>query len=171
MTDGRTFPLAKMCPVIWMLTGGLLLLPVIFFATVVFARSPLALPGALIVAVYAWTWLRMRPTRFVVSPDALEVVWPWKRRRIPRAEIASVRLIDAPGLRREVGFATRVGVGGLWGGFGWLWSWRRGIVQMYISRTDGFVWIETKSGRPWFITPAEPEDFVRALSQFASAAR
>jgi len=165
MAESRTFPLANMCAVIWMLTVGLLLLPVSFFALVVFAGAPLAIPGALVAAVYAWTWFRMRPTCFVVRPDALEVIWPAKRVRIPRAEIASVREIDAAALRREVGFATRIGVGGLWGGFGWLWSWRRGIVQMYISRTDGFVWIETKSGsRPWFITPAEPASFVRALS-------
>jgi hypothetical protein len=35
---------------------------------------------------------------------------------------------------------------------------------MYISRTDGFVWIERVSGRPWLITPEQPEAFVRALS-------
>jgi hypothetical protein len=58
----------------------------------------------------------------------------------------------------------RVGAGGLWGGFGWLWTQRRGIVQMYISRTDGFVWIERIGDRPWLITPDEPEKFVRALS-------
>ena len=58
----------------------------------------------------------------------------------------------------------RVGAGGLWGGFGWLWTQRRGIVQMYISRTDGFVWIERVGDRPWLITPAQPSAFVRALS-------
>jgi hypothetical protein len=69
---GTVFPLARMCPLIGMLTVGLLLLPVLFFAAVVFGGSPLAIPGLLIVATYAWIWLRMRPTRFVVSPDALE---------------------------------------------------------------------------------------------------
>src|SRR5215831_15565109 len=126
MSDSRAFPLAGMDPLIWMLTVGLLLLPVIFFATVVFGGSPLLIPGALIVALYAWTWLRMRPTRFVVSPAGLEVVWPLKRSRILCHEIASVRTIDAPALKREVGLAARVGVGGLWGAFGWLWSRRRG---------------------------------------------
>ena len=58
----------------------------------------------------------------------------------------------------------RVGGGALWGGFGWLWTQRRGIVQMYISRTDGFVWIERVGDRPWLITPAQPAAFVRALS-------
>jgi hypothetical protein len=167
MSDGSTtgvFPLARMCALIWVLTVGLLLLPVLFFATVLLAGSPLALPGVAIVATYAWIWLRLRPTRFAVSADALEVIWPLRRQRIPRREIASVRLIDNAGLRREVGFALRVGAGGLWGGFGWLWSRRRGIVQMYVSRLDGFVWIETHGGRPWLVSPAEPERFVRALS-------
>ena len=35
---------------------------------------------------------------------------------------------------------------------------------MYISRTDQFVWIERKNGRPWLITPEEPDAFVRAVS-------
>ena len=164
MTSDRVFPLAGMCPLMRLLTVGLLLLPVLFFATVVFGRSPLAIPGVLIVVVYVWIWLRMRPTRFVVSPDSVEVIWPLKRRRIARPDIASARLIDNEGLRREIGWGMRVGAGGLWGGFGWLWTGRRGIVEMYISRTNGFVWIEPTRGRPWLITPAEPERFVRALS-------
>jgi hypothetical protein len=52
----------------------------------------------------------------------------------------------------------------MWGGFGWLWTRKRGIVQMYISRTDRFVWIERAGERPWLITPERPEEFVAALS-------
>jgi hypothetical protein len=57
----------------------------------------------------------------------------------------------------------RVGAGGLWGGFGWLWTQRRGIVQMYVSRTDDFVWIERPGERSWLITPERPKAFVRAM--------
>jgi hypothetical protein len=35
---------------------------------------------------------------------------------------------------------------------------------MHISRTDGLVWIERRSDRPWLITPERPDTFVRALS-------
>jgi hypothetical protein len=35
---------------------------------------------------------------------------------------------------------------------------------MYISRTDRFVWIECANGRPWLISPEQPEAFVRALA-------
>ena len=41
---------------------------------------------------------------------------------------------------------------------------KRGIVRMYIARTDGLVWLEHRTDRPWLITPERPADFVRALA-------
>jgi hypothetical protein len=152
-----------MCRTIRTLTGICFVLPVVFVAMGAWAGSLLAIPGALIAGIYAWIWLRFRPTHFTVRPDAIEVVWPLKRRTIPRADISSVRLLDKHGIKQETGWALRVGAGGLWGGFGWLWTQRRGIVQMYISRLDGFVWIDRVGGRPWLITPDRPEIFIRAL--------
>ena len=101
---------------------------------------------------------------FVVHPRTLEVTWPLKRREIPRDDIQAVRVIDRPTLRREVGWGMRVGAGGLFGAFGYLWTTKRGLVRMFVSRTDRFVWIERKSERPWLITPDQPDAFVRALS-------
>ncbi len=160
----RTFRLAQMSPQIVIFTNVLLALPIVFLAIAAFGSAVLLLPALLIVALGLWVWLRMRPMLFVVDADGVEVEWPLKRRRIQRADIASVRLIDVATLRRELGFCMRVGVGGLFGAFGWLWSRRRGIVEMYVSRTDGLVWIERVSGRPWMITPEKPEAFVRELS-------
>jgi len=34
---------------------------------------------------------------------------------------------------------------------------------MYVSRTDGFVWIERAGERSWLITPERPKAFVRAM--------
>jgi hypothetical protein len=153
-----------MSPSILVLTIVLLALPPAFLA-IAAVRTRLVLgPALLLVALYAWVWLRFRPTAFVVHPLTLEVIWPLKRRQIPRGEIAGVRLIDRQALRREAGLAVRVGAGGLWGGFGCLWTTRRGLVQMYVSRTDGLVWIERGSDRPWLLTPDQPAAFVRALS-------
>jgi hypothetical protein len=160
----KNFRLAPMSRLIRILTLGLLALPLVFLVSAVSGRSLSVVPALFIVAIYAWVWLRFRPTLFVVRPDMLEVVWPLKRRQIPREDISDVRLIDRRELKSQAGWCMRVGAGGLWGGFGWLWTGRRGIVQLYISRTDGFVWIERVSGRPWLITPEQPEAFVRALS-------
>ena len=163
-TTVQSFRLAPMSPLIWTLTLALLAVPVVFFSTAMVGGHLLTVPALCVVVLYVWVWLRFRPTRFVVYPDRLEVRWPLKRRSIPRKDIAEVRLIDKRALHRETGWGMRVGAGGLWGGFGWLWTQRRGIVQMYISRTDGFVWIERVGDRPWLITPAQPAAFVRALS-------
>jgi hypothetical protein len=160
-----SFRLAPMCRLILGLTLMLLALPVIFLAAAIYGPWVLEGPALLLVALYGWVWLRFRPRRFVVHPGMLEVIWPLKRREIPRASISGVRLVDKATLRREAGRGLRVGVGGLWGGFGWLWTQRRGVVQMYVSRIDGLVWIERVNDRPWLITPEQPEVFVRALSR------
>ena len=163
-TTVQSFRLAPMSPLIWTLTLALLAVPAVFFSTAMVGRHLLTVPALCVVVMYVWVWLRFRPTRFVVYPDRLQVRWPLKRRSIPRKDIAEVRLIDKRALHHATGWGMRVGAGGLWGGFGWLWTQRRGIVQMYISRTDGFVWIERVGDRPWLITPAQPAAFVRALS-------
>ena len=164
-TTVKSFRLAPMSPLILLLTLGLLVLPLAFLASAVYGTALFVVPALFVVAIYAWVWLRFRPTLFVIHPGVLEVIWPLKRRQIRREDISAVRLIDSQELRRDVGWCMRVGAGGLWGGFGWLWTQRRGIVQMYISRTDGFVWIECVSNWPWLITPEQPEAFVRALSR------
>jgi hypothetical protein len=158
------FRLARMSPLVLTLTVVLLALPPAFFVGMLFGSRLLAVPALIIIAIYTWVWLRFRPSQFVVHPGGLQVIWPLKRREIPREDISNVRLIDRQDLRKEIGWGMRVGAGGLWGGFGWLWTKRRGIVQMYVSRTDRFVWIERADGRPWLITPEQPEAFIRALS-------
>jgi hypothetical protein len=160
----RRFRLAPMSALIRNLTFVLLALPLAFLVPPLFGRRLFVQPALFLIAMYAWVWLRFRPTRFLVDHRGLEVIWPLRRREIPRREIAAVRVVDARELKREIGWGMRVGAGGLWGGFGWLWTERRGIVQMYVSRTDRFVWIERAGGRPWLITPERPEAFVRALS-------
>lgn len=164
-SEFTSFRLARMSPLIFGLTLTLLALPFAFLASVAVGKSLLLVPALLVIGIYAWVWLRFRPSAFVIRPDAIEVEWSLKRRRIPRDDIAGIRLLREGELRREVGWGARVGAGGVWGGFGWLWTSRRGIVQMYISRTDRFVWIERTNGRPWLITPEEPEAFVRAASR------
>jgi hypothetical protein len=159
-----TFRLAPMSTPILVLTVVLLALPLAFLVLATLWTRLLLGPAAFILAIYAWIWLRYRPTAFVVHPRTLEVTWPLKRREIPRDDIAEIRTIDRQTLRRETGWGMRVGAGGLFGAFGYLWTTNRGLVQMYVSRTDRFVWIERKNDRPWLITPDQPDSFVRALS-------
>lgn len=163
-TQDNTFPLARMSRLIRVLTFGLFAIPVLFLWVGVTQNSPIIYPGLLVAAIYLWVWLRYRPLRFVIHPDAVEIVWPLRKRRIARHSITAVRRIEGSELKGKLGFCMRIGVGGLWGGFGWLWSRRLGIVQMYISRTDGFVWIERGDERSWLLTPERPDEFARTLA-------
>jgi hypothetical protein len=159
----QAFRLAPMSTDIRVLTALLLAIPVGMIVGLLAGTRVLYIPLAFVVAIFAWVWLRFRPSSFVVHPDSIEIIWPLRRRTMPRASIVSCRILDAAQLKREVGWGARVGAGGVWGGFGWLWTQRRGIVQMYVSRTDTLVWIERGRDRPWLITPEHPEEFVRTL--------
>jgi hypothetical protein len=158
------FRLARMSLLIRAFTILLLALPLALLGAVLLGTDQLAIAALLVVIIHSWVWLRFRPNAFVVHPRSLEIVWPLKRREIRRDGITEVRIIGRQTLRKEIGWGIRIGAGGLWGAFGWLWTKKRGIVQMYVSRTDRFVWIERAGGRPWLITPEKPEEFVYALS-------
>jgi hypothetical protein len=152
-----------MSPIVLVLTLVLLGLPIGFLiAALAGARFHVA-PCFVVTALYIWIWLRFRPSCFVLGKRSIKVMWPLKQREIPRDSISGVRLLDRDQLKQEIGWGLRMGAGGLGGGFGWLWTKRHGLVQMYVSRTDGFVWIDRKHDRPWLITPEHPENFVTAM--------
>lgn len=157
--------MAPMSLPIRILTLFLFVLPVAFVVGTLLGARVLGIPAVLMATLYIWVWLRFRPREFVVHRGGFEVVWPLKRRAVPREEISSQRVVDRGELKALIGWGMRIGIGGLWGGFGLLWTKRRGLVRMYISRTDRFVWIEPARGKPWLITPDNPDAFVAALSR------
>lgn len=160
----QVFPLAPMSMSIRFLTWLLLPLPGLFLlAALVRHDARPALVGAAVAALYAAVWLFLRPSRFEVSRAGVELVFPGRQRTIPLAEVARARTFTREALRRELGFALRVGAGGLWGGFGWLWTSRRGLLEMYISRTDHFLWIERRAGKPLLLTPRHPALMAEAI--------
>ncbi|MBM3261925.1 MAG: hypothetical protein FJY97_00610 [candidate division Zixibacteria bacterium] len=129
----KSFRLARMCPLIRTLTLLLLALPLAFLVASLFGAVSLVTVALILVAIYTWIWLRFRPGEFIVRGDVLEVRWPLKHRTISLEDISEVRVVDREQLKTETGWDVRVGAGGLWGGFGWLWTKRRGIFQMYVS--------------------------------------
>ncbi len=149
------YRLAPMSAAIWVVTVALLAIPVVVVAV------GLLMVGLALAVLYLWVWLWMRPRYFAIDDDAIVIAWPLRSRRIQRAELRAARTITAKEFRREYGLAVRIGVGGLWGGFGLLWT-RPKAFDMYVSRTDGLVILERDTGRPLLITPERPEEFIRA---------
>jgi hypothetical protein len=157
------FALAPMNALIRGLTILMLLLPVALFAAALLADRRLLAVAFAVTAIYVVVYLAARPIAFEVGDAELAIRFPLWTRRVACSSILGAREFDGAALRAELGLALRVGAGGLWGGFGWLWSRRRGWVELYVSRTDGLVWIERRAAIPLLITPERPAELVARL--------
>ena len=165
------FRLAPMSGPIRWLTWVLMVIPIGFLAAPLldWRLFPMDLFGGVIALSYAFIGLYMRPSAFVATPAGLDILWPLRRRRIPRANLLGASEVDLADLRREFGLLLRVGAGGLWGGFGLAWSSRGEHLSLYVSRhADGFVLVRIRGGRSLLITPERPSDFVAAFSSPAA---
>jgi hypothetical protein len=161
------YRLAPMSGLIRGMTYTLFLVPIAFLAAPLLdpRLAPLAFVGGVVAIGYAFIWLSMRPSAFVVTPEGLDIVWPLRRRHIPRANLVGASEVGRDDLRREFGLLLRVGVGGLWGGFGLAWSSRGEHLGLYVSRhADGFVLVRSLGTRSLLITPERPAAFAAALS-------
>lgn len=168
----QSFRLAKMSPSIWVLTAIFLPLPLVLAAAALACGGPpvLLAAAAFVALVYASVWLWFRPTRFELTPGALRIVWPIRRREIELASVESLEIVSGRELRREFGLLLRVGAGGLWGGFGMLWSSKGRHLDFYVSRLAPLVLIRRRLGRSLLITPDDPERFAAELRARASSA-
>jgi hypothetical protein len=165
-----SLPLAPMSAAIRWFTVVVLLLPAVLLAVANASGPPqLNVVAASLLALYIGVWLFTRPARFELTEADLAVVFPAWRRTIGVSDGLTARMIEGKKFREEFGLPLRIGVGGLWGGFGWLWTSRRGLVEFYISRFDGMVLVERRRGRALLITPESPEALVAALAEVATA--
>ena len=162
----HAFRLAPMSGLIRGITLFLFVLP--FGLAVVSLSSPTPFAPIIVLgffaSLYAFVWLFMRPTRFVLSPDGLVVVWPLRQRRIPRSHLVSAERVTRADLGSECGILLRFGAGGLWGGFGLLWSSRGKHLSLFVSRhADGLVLVRCDPSRSLLITPERPSEFAAAF--------
>lgn len=134
------------------------------------AGSVLQATGLSVVVLYAFLWLWMRPGYFEVD-EGVHVVWPIRTWTIPAARIRGAAVVDADCLRDRFGCLVRVGAGGLWGAFGYLWSPRGAWLPTYISRTSGLVLVELADGDPVLLSPEAPEAFVAAVEDLVRSRR
>jgi hypothetical protein len=107
----------------------------------------------------------MRPSHYIVDNRGLTVAWPLRKLCVLRNDISSVRVLDRKGIKKELGLAMRIGVGGLFGGFGLLWTRRRGMMRFYITRLDYFVLVERKSDKDLLLSVDHPERMKEMLSR------
>lgn len=159
----QRFPLAPMSRLIYWMSVFVLLLPVLLYYAGSRASGVIGTgTAALLLGIYLFIWVYMRPSHFELSPQSLDVVWPIRRFSTPISEIESIERLDGEQFRARYGYGMRIGAGGLWGGFGLL-KMKNEMFRFYISRLDGYVLVRSRSARPLLITPAEPDGFVAVL--------
>ncbi|APB34881.1 hypothetical protein GlitD10_2543 [Gloeomargarita lithophora Alchichica-D10] len=125
----------------------------------------LLLVALFLLMIYGGIWWGWRPMALIIrDDDRLELRFPVRRRWLELHPERRVRQLSPAEFAQEMGWAVRVGAGGFGGGFGWLWTQRRGWVEFYISRGDGLVLLEQPGTLPLLVTPAQPERFVELLS-------
>lgn len=163
----HSFKLAPMSPVILSLTIAVGCLPVIFAFWAIFTEGlnrQMAIATVLfLLLLFAGVWLAARPSRFLITAETFTIAFPLWQRSILLGDLGEVQSLTEQTFRERFGWAMRIGVGGLWGGFGWLWTQKGGMLEFYVSRTDGLILLERRSGNPLLITPATPQEFIKAL--------
>ena len=162
----REFPLAPMDRLMGGVTYFFLALPVAVGVAMVFTGEAQAIPfvGLFAALLFGIVWCWSRPTCFVLDGDALTVRYPVRRYVYPRSELKTARILGKDEIKRELRFAVRIGVGGIWGVFGWLWTRRNGLMDAYLSRTDEFLWIERHDRPPIVLTCEDMRELGAALS-------
>lgn len=162
----RTFSFAPMDRMFGILTAALFGIPALFVVLALVFPESRVLGGVavLLLVLYAAVWVLFRPQRFELSPSQLVIRWQLRRQVIDRTDIRSARVVSKNDLRGLLGLAVRIGAGGLFGVYGWLWSPRRGLVTIYTSRADQLVALERTNGKLMLLSPADPKAFVSALS-------
>jgi len=126
------------------------------------ARPGLMVAVGLTLLVYVGVWFFWRPTQFEIDDQTLRIVWPVRRRVIPRHLVRDARILAGGEFRKQYGFGMRIGAGGLWGGFGLLKT-KSTTFSLWISRTDRLVVVDLDGERPLLVTPEDPEGFVARL--------
>jgi hypothetical protein len=168
----RVFPIAPMNGAIRVMTVGLVLFGVVFLVAGLVTpqvRGPFFVTGGGFALLTVAVWLLWRPTHFIVRNGRLVLVYPARSKGVALSDFTDAEVLDGAGLRSRLGWALRVGVGGLFGGFGWLYT-SQGWVEMDISRTDGLVLLSFTGRMPLLVTPDDPQAFVTAVRE-ASAHR
>lgn len=123
---------------------------------------PMLGTASAMVVLFAAVWLAARPSRFEVSEEGLRIVFPLWSRLVPRAALKEAKHYPGSSYADEFGYGLRIGVGGLFGTFGWL-RFSHTTVETYVSRRHDMVAVECEGRRGLLLTPADADGLVRAV--------
>jgi hypothetical protein len=117
------------------------------------------------VAVGAWAFA---PRGFAIGDGRLRFLRNgWPSLEIPLEEIRTIALLEPDALR---GSLKLLGMGGLFGYYGFFRGPALGSFRLHATRSRGLVLVRTET-RTHVLTPEPPDDFAEALLEAAPRAR
>ena len=119
----------------------------------------LVLPALLLMVLMPVVWVWYRPSAYEAGPESLHILWPGRRRMILRGQIESAQRVDM----RSLSPMVRVGVGGLFGVFGWFWRPGKGWLEIYCTAQKDLVLLQIHGGHPLLLSPQDPAAFLASL--------
>lgn len=122
--------------------------------------TPEVLIPLLIVIVILGIALLFRVRKYVLTPDALQVVRSLGSRSFPRNTLKSA----TPVTTKDLGFGIRLFGSGGWGGwFGTFLYKNIGKAQVYATDRNKFILLRTNNGKQIILSPMDTEGFLKAL--------
>lgn len=113
---------------------------------------PLPFLGAL------WMIQGLAPSGYTLTEDGLRLERRWAPRLIPYDRITGCDREPRP-----IGGLLAAGFNGLFGSHGPRWNPRTGWHYLFITNTDGLVFVHTRGGLV-VLSPSRPDEFVTALN-------
>ena len=147
-------------------------LPAVFLTLSYFVeavRPTMLVAAPVMVLIYLYVWLWWRPGTFSLGEGDLRLRFPLRTLVVPLSEVEGCDLWQQADLKSRYGKTTRVGAGGLWGGFGRLRSSSKEWIEFYISRQSDYVHIRRKGTIALLITPERASEFVAELETSLNA--
>jgi hypothetical protein len=150
------------------MSGLVLALPVIFLV-IGLTNPPMRVTfigTAVAVAIGSLgVWLFYKPKALDLSKGELVIRFSMRELPFSRDEIVRAEVLTKAQLRTKLGYALRVGVGGLFGVFGLLWTQKLGWVSVYVTTLEPWLLVTRKRGRPLLLSPRDPEAVARLLGR------
>jgi hypothetical protein len=116
----------------------------------------------LLMAIFFVAYL-YRPLHYNVEQGTLSINRPLNSLDIALSDIKKASLIT----QDDLGMAIRLfASGGMWGYYGFFYSFKMGKMWWYVTQRQNYVLIQTTDDTQYLLSPDQPEQLINALNKF-----
>lgn len=116
----------------------------------------------LLMAIFFVAYL-YRPLHYNVEQATLSIKRPLNSLDIALSDIKKASLIT----QDDLGMAIRLfASGGMWGYYGFFYSFKMGKMWWYVTQRQNYVLIQTTDDTQYLLSPDQPEQLINALNKF-----